>query len=160
MIPNAVCKEHDENLGEGTALNSPKLKEAEAIRKLSRALGGKLLHFYVYGAVEGEVLVYYFSHPAILMEFKAQKEVILEEMKQIWKREALKKEIIFFKDIAAKVKPKPAPKQEVINVERDRASGDFVVHGDGAVAAKFKQIAKTIQAKNARYEETRGGSDE
>ena len=92
-IANAVCKEHDERLGAGTALDSPKLKEHEAIRKLSRALGGKLLHFYVYGAIEGETLVFYFSHPAILMEFKNQKEVILEEMKQIWKLEGLKKEI-------------------------------------------------------------------
>jgi len=157
MIPNAVCQEHDDNIGSATALNSPKLKEAEAIGKLSKALGGKLLHFYVYGAVEGETLVFYFLHPAILMEFKTQKETILEEMKKIWKLEGMTKDKVNFKTIAAKVKPKPAPRKETINIEKDRASGDFVVHGEGAVAAKFKKIAQTIQDKNRRYEELEGG---
>lgn len=152
MIPNAVCKEHDKNLGEGTALNSPKLKEAEAIGKLSRALGGKLLHFYVYGAVEGEVLVYYFSHPAILVEFKAQKEVILEEMKQIWKRESLKKEIIFFRDIAAKVKPKPTPQKEEAKPYQDKATGEFEIHAtDTSLKRIFENIQKRIKEGHHGY---------
>lgn len=74
MIPSAVCDEHDKNIGSATALDSHKLKQADAILKLSKALGGKFLHFYVYGAVEGKDLVFYLSHPAMVMEFKGQKK--------------------------------------------------------------------------------------
>ncbi len=146
MIPNAVCDEHDKKIGDATALNSPKLKEAEAIGKLSKALGGKLLHFYVYGAVEGEALVFYFSHPAILMEFKTQKEVILEEMKKIWKLENITKKQVNFKTISAKVKPKPALKKETTAPYQDKATGEFEIHvTNDALRRVFENIQKRIK---------------
>ncbi len=157
MIANAVCKEHDKNIGSATALDSLKLKEHEAITKLSRALGGKLLHFYVYGAVEREALVFYFSHPAILMEFKAKKEVILEEMKKIWKIEGITKKHVNFKTIAAKVKPKATERKKTETLERDKADGGFAIHCEGVLATTFKNIAKIICEKNQRYEAQKQG---
>jgi len=145
-IANAVCEAYDKNLGEQTALTSPKLKEAQAIDKLSKALGGKLLHFYVYAAVEGEALVFYFSHPAILMEFKSQKEVILEEMKAIWKREGIKKETVLFKRIEAKVKPKALPRQETAVPYEDKATGEFEIHcSDSGLSKIFERIRNNIK---------------
>ena len=50
MIPSAVCKRIDEQIGSGTALSSPKLAEAELIRKLSGALDERQQKFFNYGS--------------------------------------------------------------------------------------------------------------
>ena len=145
-IADAVCKEHDKNLGSATALDSSKLKEADAILKLSKALGGKFLHFYVYGAVEGDTLVYYFTHPGILMEFDKKKEAILEEMKIIWIKEKLKKEVINFKKIRAALKPKPAPVKKEKEPYIDRATGNFKIHcKDAQLTKAFERIRERIK---------------
>ena len=152
MIPNAVCKEHDKKLGEGTALNSPKLREAQAIAKLSKALGGKLLHFYVYAAVEGEMLVFYFSHPAILMEFENQKESVIDKMRKIYKEEGMKPELLFFKKISAKVKAKAHKREVRDETEEDRATGAFEIRAtDPGLAKMFRSIQRTIKEKNERH---------
>ena len=43
-IANGICDEHDKKIGSKTALDSHKLKEADAIRKLSKALGGNVFY--------------------------------------------------------------------------------------------------------------------
>lgn len=151
-IANAVCEAHDTQLGDKTALDSPRLLQAKMIDALSKGLGGKIGHFYVYGAIEGETLVFYLSHPAMLMEFKGKKADILNALRVIYKRERFKKSELYFTDIRAAVKNKPIEREERINIERDRSDGTFEIYGEGAVAAKFKQIAKTIREKNLRYE--------
>jgi len=143
-IADAKCKEADEAAG-GGALSSPKLKEAEAIRKLSKALGGKFLHFYVYGAVEGEVLVMYLSHPAMIIEFKGQKEAILGEMRKIYAKEKMKG-VLMFKDVRVAVKPKPAPKKDAKEPYQDRATGDFEIQcKDNQLRRAFERVRKTIR---------------
>lgn len=78
-------------------------------------------------------------------------------MRDIYKREGMNKKLLNFTNIRVAVKVKAAPKKDYINLERDRSTGDFEVHGDGALALKFKKIAKTIRDKNARYEEIEKG---
>lgn len=144
-IANGVCEEHDKKIGSKTALDSHRLKEAEAILKLSKALVGKFLHFYVYGAVEGEVLVMYLSHPAMLMEFKGQKEVILEGMRKIYVKEKMK-DVLKFKDVRVAVKPKPAQKKETKEPYQDRATGNLEIRvEDDALRRKFESIRRTIR---------------
>lgn len=144
-IADKVCAEHDERIGGATVLESSKLKEADAIRKLSKALGAKFLHFYVYGAVEGEALVMYLSHPAMVQEFKGQKEVILEEMRVIYAKEKLKG-MVTFRDVRVALKPKPAPVKESKEAYRDKASGNFDIRCEDAQLKKiFEKIQQTIR---------------
>jgi len=144
-IADAKCKEADEAAGD-SALNSPKLKEAEAIRKLSAALGEKMLKMFDYGAVQGDTLVCYFNHPAVLMEFDSKKSEIIERMKVIWKEEKLKQGVIKFKQIRAAVKAKPAPKRKRKEPYQDRATGNFDINvKDDALRRKFESIRKTIK---------------
>jgi len=146
MIPNAVCDELDKKIGSKTALDSPKLKEAEAILKLSKALGAKFLQFYVYGVVEGDALVMYLSHPAMVMEFRGQKSRVLEEMRTIYAKEEMRG-VVTFKDVRVAVKVKPAPILNGTEVPApDRARGDFEIHcKDDALRKAFEGIRKTIR---------------
>lgn len=144
-IANKVCEDYDKSIGGATALDSPKLKEADAVRVLSSALGEKILKFFVYGAVERNILVMYLSHPAMIMEFEGKKEVILEEMRDIYKRENFK-EILRFTDVRVAVKPKTAPKRESEEIYEDRAKGDFAIHcKDDVLRRTFERISRTIK---------------
>lgn len=131
-----------------SALESPKLKEAEAILFLSQALGEKLLKLYSYGAIKGKDLVFYFSHPAVLNEFQMQKEQIKERMRVIFVEKKLKG-VVIFKEISAKSIPKVPQKQSPSPVISDRASGNFEIACKSIELRRiFANIQHNIQQTN------------
>ena len=148
MIPNAVAKEVDEMMEGLEATRSPRLAQAQAIRKLSKALPPKLQQFLLYGAIEGDALVFYFFHSAVLMEFERDKKLILERMRAIYKEEGMNTALILFRRISAKSKPRaPVKKEEPVKTP-ERAQGNFEIYSsDEQIRKKFEQIRRHIQQR-------------
>ncbi len=145
-IADKVCKDHDKSLG-CSALGSPKLKEHEAIRKLSAALG-EMQPFFSHGSLTGDELVLYLAHPAIVSEFGMKKEEILQKMREIYKAENLKQSITF-RRVRAVLKSKPAPAQEKNEIPADRATGEFeILAADEGIKRRFEHIRALIKANN------------
>ncbi len=146
-IADKVCKDHDQSLG-CSALSSPKLREHEAIRKLSAALGERMQPFFSHGSLTGDELVLYLTHPGIVSEFGMKKEEILQKMREIYKTENLK-QAITFRRVRAALKPKPAPEQEKNESAADRATGDFeILAADEGIKRRFERIRAQIKANN------------
>ncbi len=82
----------------------------------------------------------------MLVEFSGKKEVILEEMRSIYKKENLK-EILRFSDVRVAVKPKSLPKRESEEEEyNEKATGNFEIHCKDVVLRRaFEKIAKKIR---------------
>ena len=143
-IADKVCSEADACTA--SALHSPRLAQADAIRKLGNALGEKLQQFLLYGAIEGETLVFYFYHPAVLMEFERDKESILARMRTIYKEEGMSPSLILFRRISAKSKPRAPKKEAAEEKHHERAEGTFEIKcNDPTLAAKFRQIREHIR---------------
>jgi len=144
-IANKVCEETDRMIGD-SALHSPKLAQAQAIRKLSQALPQKLQQFLLYGAIEGETLVFYFFHSAVLMEFERDREAILARMRTIYKEEGMRPSLILFRRIGAKSKPRAPIKKSEQEKTPERAEGSFEIQcSDPVLRAKFGQIREHIR---------------
>lgn len=143
-IADNLCKNTDNAIG-CSALGSHKLKEHDAIRKLSAALGERLLGMYDHGAIKGGTLVFFFRHPAALGEFGQNREQIRARMAEIWKKEGLK-DILTFSQFRAEVRHK-APQKEADAIQhQDKASGDFEIKcRDPQLRIKFEQIQKNIK---------------
>jgi len=149
MIPNAKCKEADEAAG-ASALHSPKLKEADAIRKLSDALGENLQKMFVHGSLHGDTLTLYFMHQVGVLEFNRDKEEILRKMRLIFVKEKMLG-ILVFKQVKAEVKHRQIKRETKHTVQRDRANGDFKIEAsDPQLAQMFKQIQEHIKETNAQ----------
>jgi len=140
MIPRAKQKELDK-ANPKTALDSPKLKQAEAILKLKNALSDKLQKFFDYAFVEGKTLVIYFKHTAILMEFNRDKKDIKDKMRDIY-RDNNMRDILYFTDVVAKTKHKPIEHKREEPKRPDRALGTFDIFDgdDKELVKKFENI--------------------
>jgi len=146
MIPNAVVKDVDQMMEGLEATRSPRLLQAQAIRKLSRALPPKLQQFLLYGAIKADALVFYFFHSAVLMEFERDKEAILARMRTIYKEEGMSPSLILFRRISAKSKPRAPTKKEEQEKTPERAEGNFEIQiSDEQIRKKFEQIRRHIQ---------------
>lgn len=144
-IANKVCEEHDASVG-ASALQSPKLKQHNAIRLLSAALGEQLLKFYDFGAVKGDTLIFYFKHQAIVPEFDRQKSDIMQRMRDIWTENEMKNTVVKFRQISAEVKHGRPEREEPKEVEPDTARGEFQIHvDDPELRKRFEKIRTTIQ---------------
>ncbi|GEM_PF-2054332 len=149
MISSAEAKRAD--LNSVDILSSPKLKEARAIRELSRAFL-ELESRFVYGSISGEVLVLYFDHPGAVGEFEMKKSEILKRMREIYKEKGLK-EVLIFRSIKAafvQSRKKETQKQEQ---RADRAKGDFEIRVENPeIRRYFERIKEYIRA-DARLED-------
>lgn len=146
-IADKVCEDHDASLG-ATALSSPKLKEADAIRKLSRALGGQLIKTFSHGSLQGDTLIFYLKHPGAVAMFNGQKADIRTRMAMIWKEENLKGTITFTK-FEAKAIARPLEKREEPAPYQDKASGDFEINCTSErLRLAFEKIQKNIKERH------------
>ncbi len=148
MIPNAVCKRTDEQIGSGSALSSPKLAEAELIRKLAGALDERQQKYFHYGSIHGGALVLHFDHPGIVREFAGTKEDVLRRMRQIFVDERMQGKI-WFRDIAARLKPKQQTTDRGDDAPHERSSGEF------AILTQDEQLRKSFERIQTRIRENR-----
>ncbi len=149
-IADKVCMERDRDTGEKTALDSHRLKEAKAVRELSVALGEKFLKFFVYGAVEGNTLVFYLNHPTMVSEFSIHKENIVAKMRNIYREKNLK-EVIRFRDVKADIKHRAVKREDSQKKQKDRATGDFeILAKDESIRGAFEKMRRVI--KESHYE--------
>ncbi len=151
MISNNEAKRVEEQIG--SVFNHPKLKEANGIRELSKALGA-LERGFLYGSVRGDVLSLYFNHPIFVSEFKMQKEQIVAKMRAIYKEKKLR-EVLFFKEIKAVFIAKNNTQvKEEKKIEKDISSGVFDIKcKDKELQRAFERIQKQIQANNKRVDD-------
>lgn len=148
MIPTQKLKEADQ-----TAVNlfdDPKMIQAKLIIKLSELMDDRFKKAYLYGALEGKALVFYFSHNAIAYEFVNNLESFRSKIIPLYK-ELDMKENLYFTSIKAKTKHRPNNKEKPTEFFRDRAKGDFVIEvQDDALRASFEKLRKTIQDNNQK----------
>jgi len=147
QLPKAKIEAMDKNIFTLSALDNPKLKQATAIDILAKCLGEKLLKFFRYGIVKGDVLKIYFSHPAVLIEFRNKKQEILAKMRIVYKEENLR-EVLVFREVLAfsipTVPSKPAPSTQPLFYEK--ATGIFVIKAkDSDLNNIFTRIQKSIK---------------
>jgi hypothetical protein len=114
--------------------------------------------FFRYAKIKGNLLVYVFSHPLMMQEFKMRKEAIKTKMRIFYKaRSVYYKAIgIVFTDIHAMLlmreeeekKPSHAP----LNFA-ERATGDFAINcTDPKLRKGFEDIRAIIKKRNTREE--------
>lgn len=144
-IPNGVCTYADESTC--SVLQSPKLAQARAVRKLSDALDEQLRAFFLYGAIKGETLVFFFSHPGALTLFSYRKEAILARMRTIYKQEKMKPSEILFRRIDARYKPtEPIDRDEISPNVSEKSNGTFEIKcNDPTLAKAFRNIREHIR---------------
>lgn len=144
MIPNAHLKKADETLPI-TLFNSPKLAQQKLIQKLSDVMDERYKKFLLYGALEGQTLVFYFSHNAIASEFISKIEDFREAIIPLYK-EFNMKNTLFFRNIQAKTNHKAPERKEQKEPYRDRALGTFEIDvKDEAIAEALKKVRETIR---------------
>lgn len=144
-IADAVCDRADERTEGRNALTHPKLKEADAVRRLCEALEGRVKKFLVSAFIQGETLWVNLGHPGIVQEFKREKPEILDRMRRIYRDENLS-EVIVFRQVRAQFKSMK-PKEEKEREEPDRAAGDFeILAKDAKLKKVFSSIRERIKA--------------
>ena len=150
MIPNAHLKQADEHNPVGL-FDNPKLVQAKLINRLAELLDERYKKFFLYGALEGKDLVFYFSHNAIAYEFIQNIQEFRTKVIPLYK-ELNMKETLLFTGFKAKTKHKPLEKQVATEYFLDRARGDFVIEvEDDAIKAAFTKLQNTIKQKNKEY---------
>ena len=148
MITNKEMNRHDKNEKKIKLFKTKKYREAKAIHKLKHSLPKELSSFFVFGAIEKQILVFYFSHPSLIAEFNARKEEIKTSMRKIYVENSLK-EVIYFVDIKPMIVHRPFKKEVVADVVADRATGEFEIKAtDDEISNKFKSIQKNIKECN------------
>ena len=134
-------------------LAHPKLKEANYIRVLIEGLSDELSQGIKYGALEGEVLVFYVMHPAFIVEFDRKKQNYLAELRALYVKHELKGKL-YFTDIKAKHKVIGSSNKQRVKMEPDRATGEFeICASNSALANAFKKIQEQIKANNKKAKE-------
>ncbi len=143
-ISNAVCKQGDEALG-SNALASPKMEQHKMINLLAGCMSKRVFKFYLYGSLQKEVLIFYFSHNAIAMEFMKEYKEFREKIIPLYEKHEMKK-IIFFRKMEARVENRPPPRHKEDKRRPDVAKGDFVnMAEDESINHAFETLRKNIK---------------
>lgn len=147
-IADQVCIKRDAEIGD-TILSSAKLTEASALLALSAALGERLGRYYMHSAIKNDVLYIYLSHPALVEEFKGQKEQILVEMRRIYVTNKLGS-IVTFRQVEARYKSaRKETRRETEPKYKERALGEFKINiEDQSLRKTFENIRTTIRSRH------------
>jgi len=145
MIPNQKLKQADELLPV-TLFDSPKLAQQKLIQKLINVMDERYKKFLLYGTLEGQALVFYFSHNAIAYEFISNVEKFRDAIIPIYKEYNMK-ETLFFTGFKAKTKHKPIKHEEKEEPYRDKALGVFDIYAeDASIREAFKRLREIIRS--------------
>lgn len=130
--------------------NHPKLKEAQAIRELTKALDNDLEKYFLYATTTNNKFIFWFNHQIGVLEFNSRKKQITSKMREIYKNKRLK-DILYFTSIEAKLKNKSLKQEPKKQIAKDISSGNFQINCKNKQLEKiFKNIQKAIKENNKK----------
>jgi len=143
-IADKVCAMGDELLG-NNALSHPKLQQHKMINILTKELSPRVAKFYLFASLQGDVLVFYFSHNAIVMEFNNELAEFRKKIIPLYKEHNMK-ETLFFKHIEARVKYRAIKREPTPPKEIEKAKGEFEIKcKDKSLYKIFEKIRENIK---------------
>ena len=143
-IANVLLDQGDEALG-SNALASPKLTQHSMINLLANEMNERVKKGFLYGSLQKKVLIFYFNHNVMAMEFMKDLEEFKEKVRPLWKKNRMK-EFLNFNKIEARVENRPPVRPKEPKRNPDIAKGNFVNGAtDGAIFAEFEKLRRHIK---------------